>query len=786
MAFTTPSLFIAGLVAAAIPIAIHLLSKGKPKKVVFAALRFTQATLAANRRRFRLRRFLLLALRVALLTTLGLALARPIFIAQLPPSSSSVADEESPEDSAASGRAGKDAPVATAIVLDSSLRMGRVKGNATLFDRAKATAQRILSQAPRGSELAVLDGTTSGDGFQSDRYAARTRLNKMTVTPGGRTAAESTLAALSLVRSSKLARREIYVLTDMTTVGWSDRDMRRLRRAAGLDNQSATDDSLPTFYFLDLGDDDWRNVSILSVAPSAETISKGSALRVDLELERVDPAAGDVALEALFFNADDLPNAATPEELAANESLAFRREKQTLSFGPGRVRNTAVFNVSDLPAGECVGLARILGKDALAADDARTFVVNVVPDWRLLVAAPQPIEEKALFLTQALAPEEFRLTGRAPFELDVVPYDAQNGRALATLSDDALSQYRAIFLLDPPGLAPETIARLASYASDGGGIGVFLGRGANPLAAFQTPEALKLLGHKPTRQETSSGLAIAPTSYDEPLLAAFRPFQRAGIPWDAAPITRYWKLEELTDAATVVARFESAFGPIDETAPPAIVETRVGRGLVATIATPISDGAQERPWNALTSGDAVWIFVVLADGMARRLASASSSIRNYATGEDATLRTDLREFPAIATIYTPSGEEIETPTDVERRQIRFPGVKEPGICRVKTAPNRSGDSVDQVFSVATPGEESDMTRRSSEDWARLWEGFPYKELDVDASVEDLDARDDNDSEPYALIVALLAAIFILETFVANRFYEDSSAASKNKEPHVAT
>ena len=75
-----------------------------------------------------------------------------------------------------------------------------------------------------------------------------------------------------------------------------------------------------------------------------------------------------------------------------------------------------------------------------------------------------------------------------------------------------------------------------------------------------------------------------------------------------------------------------------------------------------------------------------------------------------------------------------------------------------------------------------MTRRSSEDWARLWEGFPYKELGVDASVEDLDARDDNDSEPYALIVALLAAIFILETFVATAFTKTPPPPRKTKSP----
>ena len=66
MIFTTTSLFIAGLIATIIPIAIHLLSKGKPKKIVFPALRFTQATYASTRRRVTLKRLLQLAVRIAL------------------------------------------------------------------------------------------------------------------------------------------------------------------------------------------------------------------------------------------------------------------------------------------------------------------------------------------------------------------------------------------------------------------------------------------------------------------------------------------------------------------------------------------------------------------------------------------------------------------------------------------------------------------------------------------------------------------------------------------------
>ncbi len=765
MIFTTTSLFVAGLVAAAAPIVIHLLTKGKPRKVVFAGLRFTRGTLAVNRRRLRLKRLLLLSLRVLLLVLLGTALARPMF-----------APNRASSD-AADASADGNAPVAAAIVVDTSLRMGRVKDNATLLERAKATARTILDQLPKGSEIAILDGETSGDGFQSDRFAAKTRLEKTTVNPGGRAAAESTLKAVGLLRSSKLTRREIYAITDESTVGWSDRDVKRIRRAVEADKKNPI-----AFYFVDLGDDAVQNVAILDATPAAETLSAGNALRVDAEIERVASAPGEVSVEILLFSARDLPEAVAPEELSRKDELAFHREKQTLSFDAGRSRITAVFNVSGLKPGRRVGLIRSLGADALDGDDARTFVVDVVPEWKLLVVAPQPTAEKSIFLTQALAPDELKKTGRAPFDLDVVPYaDANEGganggiRDLASASKNELEKYRAIFLLDPPGLPPETLEKLAGYATSGGGIGVFLGRGAGSGEAWRTPEAIKLLGVAPTKQETGRELALEPTSSDAPLLSGFRAFESGGIPWDAAPVERYWKLEEPSNSAVVVARLVESGGSADaDAAPPAIVENLVGRGLVATVATPISDAVQEKPWNALTSGDAVWIFVVLVDGMARRLASGSSSILNYAPGESVSLRAEIKEFPAVATIHTPLGEEIATPTDVERRQIRFPGVKTPGVYRVQTTPNRDGETIDQVFAVATPGKESDMTRRSPDEWKKLWDGLDYRTLDAAALAADLSSRENRETEPYALLVVLLVGVFALETIVSNRFYKDST------------
>lgn len=802
MNLTVFSFFLAGLATALIPIVIHLLSKGKPKKIVFPALQFASAKLVVNKRKLTLKRLLLLALRVCVFVILGLILARPYFAPKTPtktlaesakPSQES-SDAPNAEQSAPStnaqpetaGIAGRDAAIATAIVVDTSARMGRVKENATLFARAKETGLAILEQSSKGSEIAILDGSYDGDAFQPDRFAAKTRLEKLAIEPTGRSVSQSTLEAIALLERSDLTAKEIFVLTDSTRQGWPERDARKLNKLLA---PTETNPNPPTLYFVDLGDDDPRNASIVDLALSAETISQNAPLRIDVEVERVSPIEGNATIELVILDSKKLPNDLSDAGIFNDPSIILRREKQTLSFEEGRSKRAANFQTSDLPPGSCVGAIRLVGTDALSADDARWFVVDVVEDWKLLVVAPEPIEEKALFFSQALAPEELQRSGRAPFELDVISFASNDQKRnrnasnapnnLLTATEEELARYKAIFLLDPPGLDDTIVKRLTHFVENGGGLGVFLGNNATPIASFQTPEAIKLLGCKPTTRINAPewDRQLAPIDYNAPILGSFRPFEKLGIPWDALPIARYWKLEEVADSATIPANIieinsatqESKSNPQDVA--PGLVENRLGRGLVATLATPISDSAQGNPWNALATGDAAWVFVVFADGLARRLASGSSSILNYSTGEVATLRSPLKIFPGSATIVTPTGEEIITPTDVERRQIRFPGLKTPGVYRVKTTPNKDGETIDASFAVALPHAQFDLSRYSEEDWEKLWEGVPYKKLDLKATGKALEnARHKEDKNPYAFLVMLLTCLFIAETWVGNRFY----------------
>ena len=103
LGFASPAL-LWGLLAAALPLAIHLLLRRRPRPVDFPAIALVLRAQRRTERRRRLRRLLLLAARTLLLAAVALAIARP--------------RAERPGAAAAAG------PAATVIVLDASGSMG--------------------------------------------------------------------------------------------------------------------------------------------------------------------------------------------------------------------------------------------------------------------------------------------------------------------------------------------------------------------------------------------------------------------------------------------------------------------------------------------------------------------------------------------------------------------------------------------------------------------------------------------------------------------------------------
>jgi Aerotolerance regulator N-terminal/von Willebrand factor type A domain len=197
MTFLAP-LFLAGALAAALPIVLHLLKREPEARVKFAAVQMLQHAPVEHAARRRLRQLILLALRIAALLLLALAFARPFL------SSDAVAS----------------ATGVTVVALDTSFSLS-APGR---FARAQQLAKEAIARAPAGHAVGVV---TFADGAQltaqpsGDRSLSSAAVDAARVGFGG----TRYRAALSTAADAVGGREgAIIVVTDLQASGWDTGD----------------------------------------------------------------------------------------------------------------------------------------------------------------------------------------------------------------------------------------------------------------------------------------------------------------------------------------------------------------------------------------------------------------------------------------------------------------------------------------------------------------------------------------------------------------------------------
>jgi hypothetical protein len=713
--------FLGGALAIAVPIVLHLLMRQQPRHLEFPALRFIKMRQTANRRQMQLRHWLLLALRCAVIGLLALALARPSIVA-----SGVLGDQE--------------APVAAALVFDVNPRMQYRQHNQTRLEVAQETAQWLLPQLPPESEVAVVDSRTASATFAVDVGAARQRIDRLDAATMTQPLGFALASAFKRVSESEKQRKEVYVFTDLTLAAWSSDAMRdlqsQLKELSGIG-----------IYVIDVGVKDPSNFGIGNLRLSGEVISKNGELRIQADVAHAGPD-GERTLELYLVDRDS--------------RQANMRGQQPLTFRAGESQQ-ADFQLLGLAAGIQQGYLKIVGEDALACDDLRSFTVDVRPAWRVLLAAPRDAsrspDDYALFLSQALAPYAIRIKGEAAFDCDVVSIDA--------LANKPLEGYAAVCLVDPRPLAPAVWQKLHSYVSAGGGLGIFLGRNAMPIDSFNEPVAQALLPGKLVRQWRAAGeVALAPENFQHPLLAKFRAVSDS-IPWELMPVFRHWQLQ-LAPGAGVVLAFSNN--------QPALLERPVGQGRVLTMTTPVSDLAQVDAWNLLPTAEGAWPFQMLAQGVLVYLVGSGQERLNYVAGDTAVVRLDPADRYPIFILTTPRGDSIRTPPDEKQHAILVTSTEVPGNYRIQAGGGEQG--VDLGFSVNLPADTSQLNRISSEDLQAVFGETPFRlarnrdEIDRNVSA----GRVGQELFPY--LIVLLVIILGCEQVLSNRFYPDYDTAVK--------
>ncbi len=438
MAFLNP-LFLFGLLATGIPLVIHLWNRRRVVTIDFSSLIFITAAHRENARRFQLRQFLILLLRMAIIALIALALARPFLTLGLP---------------VASVRAKTD----VIIVLDNSYSMVYQDINGIRLDKAKTLATDIIGTLRHGDRAAlILMSDTPKPVFRQltpDIESVTTAINDTDTSYRTTNVQPSLELAHEILTESQQLNKEIYLISDFAQNGWENWNR--------LPNRSGARISL-----IPVAEGEAHNISIKEIRPSNQLIGVNLPFQLNVTTGNHSVAPLNQNILTLFIGGEKQKTMSF--SVAANESL----------------NTTLTYNFST--PGTHIGYLT-LTDDRLNIDNQRYFALDVLGEVRVLC-----VGEQTEYLTLALNPH---IPAAPPFPTvntvsENTYQDKKNSNGVMILPTQCtpdefvtfpLEDYDVIVLADVLTMSRQMSAQLQEFTRQGKSIIAFVSSHSDPTS----------------------------------------------------------------------------------------------------------------------------------------------------------------------------------------------------------------------------------------------------------------------------------------------------------------
>ncbi len=653
------------LLAAGIPVLIHLWNRRRFRRVRWAAMEYLLAAMRRNRRRLLVHQWLLLLIRMGIIVLLALAAAEPYWQRLV-------------------GDLTRRSRTLHVFVLDNSLSMGARAGQETAWGRAQAAIEQQVAAAGGGDGFALVllarpaKAQVALPVFDSGAFLRQVRSLQPAATEadllvGLQRALE--VIAQAGKQQPRFDQVQAVFLTDMQHRTWS---------AAGGENLLPLWKQLEqraTLVLLDVGAPEAQNLAVLQCQSDQRVPLVGREVHMQVRLRNY--GTQDRRGVSLRLLVDGVAVASQQVDLPAGEEV-----------------NVPALRYAFPDPGEHLVEIR-LGQDDLPADNRRFLVLPVREQWRVLCIdgrpGSRPYEGAADYLVAAL--ESQPGGGAPPVQVEVAPETA--------LTDRSLAPYDVIFLCNVAQFTRQEARLLHEYVQGGGGLVIFLG---DQVQAENYNETLYREADWPQRllpgklegvqqvQAPSGGFVLDPLEYRHPILRPFQDNEDVGLL--SSPIYRYFRLL-LPEEST--ARVALAFAGGD----PLIVEERRGWGDVIVVTTSAEPGPSQRPWNLMPM---LQNYLPLVRQIAATAVSGAAQRRNLQVGQPLELPAAVAMQHRSFQVRLPSGEELARAVQSrgEKTLWSFDRTWQPGLYEVVVAPDESP----WRFAVNLNAAEGDLRRLS--------------------------------------------------------------------------
>lgn len=468
MSLLAPALFGVLLPLLVLPVAIHILNKGFPRRFQFPSIEIIKETMARRSKLHRWRHWILLLLRTVVLALLLLAFLRPVL-----------------RRNGGNPSAGERRSVL--IVFDHSMSMEDRGDGPTSRERALSEAAKLIDSLNVSDQVNVLlmepALSTSFVNFSTDQSAAKEFLNHLK--PGlGRADVNRANASIPALFPKEAARPEIYYISDFERKKWANADFSKLPPAAKL-------------FFVDVGPAHRDNRAILDARPAESQILSGDTVTLDVTVGN--------------FSEQPFNGRLTAE---VDKRFTFDQEVSIAPWSEGKV------TVPVTPGGPGVHLCEVrLPADALEYDNHFFLTLPVREKEEVLVVSDGPKNAKgsSYFLKTALNP--FGEQAGA-----LLPRVIGSGE----LNSGQLAGVEKLFLTQVNHLSAEECHAIAGFMFQGGGVVYFLDGPADAenLAALEKETGpntipLRLAGRNVATNLVSGAQQFARGDFHSPYLKMF-------------------------------------------------------------------------------------------------------------------------------------------------------------------------------------------------------------------------------------------------------------------------
>ena len=423
MTFLNPAVLF-GLIAASIPILIHLFNLRKLKKIEFSTLAFLKELQKNKIRKIKLKQWILLALRVSIILLLVFAFARPTL------------------KGLAIGGTTSAAKTTAVFIIDDTFSMSVIDNQGSLLNQAKTVAKNLLKNFQEGDEAALILVSQSEG---SEVYVSKSVIDLQkyidAIEPAYKTRMihSALIQAVQILSQSKNFNKEIYILSDFQSG--------RLADEKTISDFSQVLDESVRIYAINYSGREIYNLGVDDIKVNTQIFEKQKPINFRITVTNYSSKSADNIIVSLFVNNERSAQVST--SLGSGESEVLNID--------AAIRSTGFISV----------FAEIEDDEIL--QDNRRYTSVFVPDNIPIIAFTDE-------------PTDFRFV-----ELALTALENQNTfmitkKNLNELSAYDLKKYEVVIVIGSQNL--KAADKLSNYVQEGGSL--FIAPGSkSTLAGYQ-------------------------------------------------------------------------------------------------------------------------------------------------------------------------------------------------------------------------------------------------------------------------------------------------------------